>query len=60
MNVHRVTVGKAKNGDTRDFSELLLPLIQRDKMKRKEALLIAFFKTIRDDPESTKSGTYLS
>lgn len=60
MNVHRNTVGKAKNGEgTRDFSELLLPLIHRDKMQQKQPLLVAYFKTIGDDPESTKSGTLI-
>ena len=60
MNVHRITVAKSKSEETRNFGDLLLPMVKRDKMKRKEALLLAYFKTIRDDPEATKSGTILS
>jgi hypothetical protein len=58
INLHRSTVARAKNEETRNFGELLLPLIERDKMKCKQDLLKAYFKTIRDDPESTKSGTF--
>jgi hypothetical protein len=57
MNLHRITIARAKSEDTRNFGELLLPLIERDKMKCKQELLNAYFKTIKDDPESTKSGT---
>lgn len=57
MNLHRNTISKAKSEETRNFGELLLPLIHRDKMKSKQILLNAYFKTIIDDPDSTKSGT---
>lgn len=60
MNLNRLTVGRAKSEETRNFGELLMPLISRDKMQGKQVLLLAYFKTIADDPESTKSGTVLS
>ena len=60
MNLNRLTVGRAKSEEARNFGVLLLPLISRDKMQGKQVLLLAYFKTIADDPESTKSGTVLS
>lgn len=57
MNLNRHTVARAKNDEeVSNFGELLLPLISRDKLQGKQHLLKAFFKTISDDPESTKSG----
>lgn len=58
MNLSRQTVGRAKSEETRNFGELLMPLISRDKMSGKQDLLLAYFKTIADDPESTKSGIF--
>lgn len=57
LDLHRNTIAKAKSEETRMFGELLLPLINRDKMKNKQILLNAYFKTITDNPDSTKSGT---
>lgn len=58
MNLHRITVGRAKNNEdeNRSFGALLLPLIHRDRMKEKQELLTAYFQTIISDEDQTKSG----
>jgi hypothetical protein len=61
MNLHRITIGRAKNNEheNRSFNALLLPLITRDKMKDKQKLLQAYFQTIVGNEDNTKSGIFV-
>lgn len=59
LNLSRHTVGRARSEETRNFGELLLPLIHRDKRKEKQELLNQYFTTIKNAEDSTKSGMFL-
>lgn len=59
LNLSRHTVGRARSEETRNFGELLLPLVHREKRIEKQELLNQFFKTITEAEDNTKSGMSL-